>query len=184
MSQLRASSACLTRIFLVSLLATLVMVSIRVIGKSILGLLPFPPLSVYTSPLRMLLQEEYNALATAFNSVSSSLSDSPPLSKLPPTIDIEFAQDEGAWPAFNKAMHAAFGDKSKGLKIEERGKGLEGTLKTIRWCLKTLEKANDRGSIELVKLWITALNNAADAVSPAISQSKGMSTIHKLYRIY
>ncbi|KIJ42785.1 hypothetical protein M422DRAFT_253872 [Sphaerobolus stellatus SS14] len=52
-------------------------------------------------------------------------------SYLPPAIDIEFAQEEGAWPTFNKAMHAVFGDKSKGLKIEECGKGLEDTLKTI-----------------------------------------------------
>jgi len=59
---------------------------------------------------------------------------------LPPQIDLEFAQDEGAYPAFNKTMHATFGDKSKGLAIEEHGEGLLKTVSTIRWCLKQLER--------------------------------------------
>ncbi|KIJ40150.1 hypothetical protein M422DRAFT_256979 [Sphaerobolus stellatus SS14] len=130
MPRLRASSACLTRIsldrsspsrsalgdgILEDNNGSILRHFFRVNGALFLRFL------LYTSPLTMLLQVEYDALATAFNSISLSLPESPPGSRLPLAIDIEFAQEEGTWPAFNKAMHAAFGDKSKGLKIEERG---------------------------------------------------------------
>ena len=79
----------------------------------------------------MLLQAEYDCLVKLFGSLPHNLPEAPSNSKLPPLIDLDFFGDEGAWPAFNKAMHAAFGDKSKGLTITEHGKGLDATLKVI-----------------------------------------------------
>lgn len=114
-------------------------------------------------------------MSTSFSSVSLSLPENPPGSKLPPTIDQEFVQDEGVWPAFNKAMHAAFGEKSNGLKIEECGNRLTGTLKVIQWCLKGLEKMGDRGSSQLVAIWLEELKNAADAVNGKLSIIKHLS---------
>ncbi|KIJ35089.1 hypothetical protein M422DRAFT_262648 [Sphaerobolus stellatus SS14] len=111
----------------------------------------------------MLLQAEYNILADLFNSVPSTFPEQPHGSKLPPHINSEFAEQEGAWPAFNKAMHAAFGDKSKGLKIGEHGAGLTETLRVIRWCLETLESTGDHASVDLVGLWVTSLIDAAKA---------------------
>ena len=109
----------------------------------------------------MLLQAEFDSLVDIFNSLPSTLPESPPSSKLPPHIEIEFAEDEGPWAAFNKAMHAAFGDKAQGLKSEERGEGVNGAVKVIRWCLRALERRNDQDSVPLVKLWMDALSDAA-----------------------
>ena len=60
-------------------------------------------------------------------------------------------------------MHAMFGDKSKGLKIMERGESLLGTMPVIRWVLKELAARNESGLADLVKLWIDALVDAAKA---------------------
>ena len=65
-------------------------------------------------------------LGRIFDTLPSTLPESPPGSKLPPILDIEFLQDEGPYAAFNKAMHASYGDKAKGIRILERGSGLMG----------------------------------------------------------
>ena len=69
-------------------------------------------------------------------------------------------EENGVWEAFNRAMHASFGSKDKGLRIEARGAALVKTVVLIRWCLSQLHKANDEASAGLVKLWIVALINA------------------------
>ncbi|HEV7737269.1 MAG TPA: hypothetical protein VGO47_07870, partial [Chlamydiales bacterium] len=115
----------------------------------------------------MLYHEEYDKLVELFDVLPISLPENPPSSPLPPQLDFAFAADEGPWPAFNKAMHAAFGEKDKGLKIQERGNGLKQTASLIRWCLLELEKKNDIGSAELVLLWISELSKAAKAAGMA-----------------
>ncbi|KIJ52287.1 hypothetical protein M422DRAFT_243076 [Sphaerobolus stellatus SS14] len=59
-------------------------------------------------------------------------------------------------------MHAAFGDKLKGLTITERGDGLKKTMAVIRWTLEELVNAGDVGYGALVKLWIDALMDTAE----------------------
>ncbi|GJJ16147.1 hypothetical protein Clacol_010427 [Clathrus columnatus] len=105
----------------------------------------------------MLLQAEYDLLTTSFSSISSLLPEQPLGSKLPPIIDVQFAQEEGAWPVFNKAMHSSFGHRDTGIKIEEHGFGLTETLKVIQWCLKALEQMKDKKSVSLVKSWMEDL---------------------------
>jgi len=61
------------------------------------------------------------------------------------------AEDEDAYPAFNKTIHAC-SDKSKGLIIEERGEGLIKTVSTIRWCVRELEGNQDKKTADSVKL--------------------------------
>lgn len=109
----------------------------------------------------VLILDECNALSKLFQSLPATLPESPPSSLLPPIVDRSFLKEEGAWAAFNKAMHASFGDKAFGLKIQERGKGLMLTLALIKWVLEELEKKKDHDSAKLVKLWIDALTVAA-----------------------
>ena len=117
-----------------------------------------------TQVLNMALYgEACESLTNLFNTLPPILPLNPPNSLLPPMIDPIFAKEEGAWPAFNKAMHAAFGDKSKGIRITERGDGLTHTMAVIRCMLQELDKDGDAGSSELVKLWIDALTDAAKA---------------------
>ena len=113
----------------------------------------------------VLYQDECNALKKLFKNLPATLPESPPSSLLPPRLDMEFVEEEGAWAAFNKAMHRSFGDKALGLKIQERGKGLTSTLATIRWVLKELEEKKEYDMAMLVKLWIDALAVAAKAAT-------------------
>ncbi|KIJ35070.1 hypothetical protein M422DRAFT_262840 [Sphaerobolus stellatus SS14] len=110
------------------------------------------------------------SLKILFNSLPSTLPLNPPNSLLPPQIDVIFADEEGAWPAFNKAMHAAFGDKVKGISITERGDGLAQTIAVIQWMLQELHEAGDAGFSELVKLWINTLVDAVKAAAGEISR--------------
>lgn len=104
---------------------------------------------------------ECKELLTLFHSLPSTLPDNPLSSKLPPQLDTTDIEEEGLWYCLNQAMHAAFGDKAKGLKIEERGYGLEKTYDLIVWCLDELKKTEDHKSAELVKMWIDRLMQAA-----------------------
>ncbi|KIJ33392.1 hypothetical protein M422DRAFT_264656 [Sphaerobolus stellatus SS14] len=61
-------------------------------------------------------------------------------------------------------MHAAFGDKSNDLKIQECGKPLMETISLIHWCLKHLEEGNDVKLVELVRMWVESLSDTAKAV--------------------
>ncbi|KIJ50542.1 hypothetical protein M422DRAFT_245157 [Sphaerobolus stellatus SS14] len=63
----------------------------------------------------MLFQAEYDALFKLLNSLPITLPDHSSASNLPPQIDPEFTAEEGARPAFNKAMHVAFGEFGRGL---------------------------------------------------------------------
>ncbi|HEV7736034.1 MAG TPA: hypothetical protein VGO47_01505 [Chlamydiales bacterium] len=109
------------------------------------------------------VRADCEALCKLFEALPQSLPESPPASRLPPCADPEFAAEEGVWPAYNKAMHAAFGDKDKGLQINERGPGLMQTLKLSEWCLDELERTKNTNEIGLVGLWIDALQVAAKA---------------------
>jgi hypothetical protein len=80
---------------------------------------------------------------------------------LPPSLDLNFATEEGAWPAYNKAMHAAFGDKAHGIEIKERGPALLHTIVVTKWCLEELDKQGRKNEVELVALWIDALQLAS-----------------------
>ena len=110
-----------------------------------------------------LYEAECTALAGLFNALPSDLPSNPTSSSLPPHINAILAKQNGPWEAFNKAMHATFGDKSNGLKIHERGVALTETITVIRWVLAELEGLGDVGSASLVKLWIDALMDAAKA---------------------
>jgi hypothetical protein len=130
----------------------------------------------------MLLQAEFDSLVTLFNSLPDVLPLRSPGSKLPPQIDLGFATEEGVWVGFNKAMHAAWGEKSKGLKVEERGEGITGTVKLVKWCLTTLEQTGDTGSALLVGTWIEALAKAARAaIAEYAKPANGTSAIHSRY---
>ncbi|KIJ27296.1 hypothetical protein M422DRAFT_271550 [Sphaerobolus stellatus SS14] len=117
------------------------------------------------------LQVDVATLSELFEMLPISLPEAPLDSKLPPRLDFDFASEEGAWPAFNKAMHAAFGDKSKGLKIRERGKALAETISLIHWCLKELETKEQMQSVELVLMWVTSLSEAARAAGAKITDT-------------
>jgi len=97
------------------------------------------------------------SLLELFKSLPDVLPLVSPSEFLPPQIDLEFAQDEGTYPAFNKTMHVTFRDKSKGLVIDECSKGLLKTISTIWQCLKELEWTRDEKAAELVKPWTDAL---------------------------
>jgi hypothetical protein len=101
------------------------------------------------------------ALQALFNALPSTLPESLPGSKLPPSTDPDFAAEEGPWAAYNKAMHAAFGDKTKGLKISEQGPALLQTISVTKQCLLDLLKQSKTNEMELVGLWIDALQLAA-----------------------
>jgi len=107
------------------------------------------------------MQAECDTLESLLKSLPATLPLNPSSSLLPPQIDAVFASAEGPWPAFNKAMHATFGNKSKGLKIMEQGESLLGTVPVIRWVLKELAARNESVLAELVKLWIDTLAEAA-----------------------
>ncbi|KIJ40897.1 hypothetical protein M422DRAFT_32012 [Sphaerobolus stellatus SS14] len=55
-------------------------------------------------------EAECQELAALFNALPSTLPEHLPSSRLPPQLDIVLLQEEGVWVAFNRAMHAAFGD--------------------------------------------------------------------------
>ncbi|GJJ12779.1 hypothetical protein Clacol_007024 [Clathrus columnatus] len=93
--------------------------------------------------MAMYYETVYDNLTSLFDTLPSSLPTSPPSSKLPPQLNAKDLQEEGVWYAFNKVMHASFGDKARGLKLEERGAGLTKTLSLIKWCLKELKKLDD-----------------------------------------
>jgi hypothetical protein len=108
-----------------------------------------------------------------FDTLPSTLPESPPGSKLPPILDSEFLKDEGSYAAFNKAMHASYGDKTNGIRIVERGSGLTMTVQLVKWCLIQLEKESAEATAELVGLWIIALITAAEAAGGTL-QDEGV----------
>lgn len=75
-------------------------------------------------------------------------------------------------------MHAAWGDGATGLKIEERGYGLDKTYDLIVWCLDQFKKTDDLKSAELVKTWIDKLVQAARVAGAQCT--KRMSFFQKL----
>lgn len=80
-------------------------------------------------------------------------------SRLSPCIDLQFSVEDGVYPAFNKAMHAVFGDESTGIKIKECGSPIHFVFareKSGNWVMSPY--------VYLVKLWIEALSDGAKAV--------------------
>ncbi|KIJ25944.1 hypothetical protein M422DRAFT_273033 [Sphaerobolus stellatus SS14] len=125
----------------------------------------------------MFLQADYDTLVDLFKALPPSIPEQPSELTIPPVIDLNFYASEGVWAAFNKAMHAAFGDKLKGLQIREHRKGLEDTLKVIHWCLKALEREKNWNSVELVGLWLSALIEAVKATSSKTSSTNMQSSL-------
>ncbi|KIJ44965.1 hypothetical protein M422DRAFT_251593 [Sphaerobolus stellatus SS14] len=78
----------------------------------------------------------------------------------PPQIDIISPQEEGVWATFNKAMHAAFGNKKNSPK----------------WTLSELHTACDNVSVPLVKLWMDVLMTAAKDASAHVAEKEATST--------
>lgn len=130
--------------------------------------------SVFLSPtakMVFLYEAEYLRLKGLFDGLPSSLPTSPPDSKLPPVIDFALMQSEGMYHALNKAFHRSFGEKDSGIKITERGEGLDKTLAVLNWCLVELTKSADASTAALVNLWITCLAQGAEAASVAFSST-------------
>ncbi|HEV7736843.1 MAG TPA: hypothetical protein VGO47_05640 [Chlamydiales bacterium] len=115
----------------------------------------------------MQVRTQCEALGQLFETLPALLPESAPNTTLPPHPDLDFAAEEGAWAAYNKAMHAAFGDKAKGLQICERGMALKQTIEVTNWCLDELETNYQTQDIALVSLWLDALEIAAKAAGAA-----------------
>ncbi|KIJ45995.1 hypothetical protein M422DRAFT_250418 [Sphaerobolus stellatus SS14] len=79
----------------------------------------------------ILYEEELAELTALFDNLPQNIPQYPSNSTLPPEIDQDFLQDEGAWVTFNNTMDSAFGDKTNDLKIAERGSGLNETISLI-----------------------------------------------------
>jgi hypothetical protein len=75
---------------------------------------------------------ECTILGKIFDILPSTLPESPPGSKLLPILDSEFLEDEGSYAVFNKAMHALYGDKTKGIQIVEHSSGLTMTVQLVK----------------------------------------------------
>jgi hypothetical protein len=118
---------------------------------------------------------ECQVLLNLFRDLPPSLPESSPDSKLPPSIDVKFATEEGPWAAYNKAMHAAFGDKAMGIKLYERGSALLKTIEVTKWCLSELSSKNQKDEMMLVGLWLEALKETA-------KEARASGTIFPLFK--